>query len=87
MVQWATEINVCAERRFGEILRGGATLRDLGLTRTQSSQYPELAAMPAEHFENPVKSWRPSPGKSGIREIAESNMYPTAVIPVNHGRE
>lgn len=39
-----------------------ATLRDLGITRDQSSRYQKLAAMPAEHFETAVETAKATAG-------------------------
>jgi hypothetical protein len=37
-------------------------LRDLGITRDQSSRYQKLAAMPAEHFETAVETAKAKAG-------------------------
>jgi hypothetical protein len=78
-VQYATEIKVRAERKAGEMLakmpkhNGGrpsqnrsndtTSLKDIGITKDQSSRWQQVASIPEKHFEAAVEMAKNSAGE------------------------
>jgi hypothetical protein len=97
--QQAREIRLRAERKCGQMLAGEVerapahrpekassdmTLSDLGITRNQSSQWQQLAAIPADAFEADLADpmWRPT--TTGLLERQEARVRgPLAPLAVD----
>lgn len=97
LMWWAAEIKIRAERRAGELLpdlieHGGdkarshaATLRDLGVTKSESSRWQQVAALPEAEFEawlSDLKGRRDAiPTSSALRNLVKIRQAKAANGP------
>jgi len=91
LVNWAAEIKIRAERKCGELLgdmaQGGerpkgrrkeshaATLSDMGVSKSQSSRYQQIAAVPTAEFEQHIAEVKDKGGEltsAGVRKLVRA---------------